>query len=311
MGDYVEYSEENKSEYHLSDDDFLYKERDGFYGLEKKKGVLDYALLYSAKGIHVIGDKDGFTKDIETITNGLYLYNCGINAESGDDCIYVECGNVVMNNSNCSLYSASDAIRTDGIISIIDSNYFVGGSYEGIEAGYIEINNSEVNIRSNDDCIEGSSYYNLEGFAIVKDSTILCISDADDGFDTTSKTLVINSKITLYGSYNGEGFDLDDDLIVYSGEIFTIASYGGEIYTNRSKQCMIVLSMSTKMAKGEKIFLKTKSGEVVFEGEALAPYGLAVFSSSKFRIGDEYDIYINDTLLFSVEITETIMRETV
>ncbi len=306
--EYVFNSDENKEKYKLSDKDFLYKGRDGFYGLEKNKGVLDYALLNSAKGMHVIGGKDDFNKNVETIIDGLYLYNCNLNVNSKDDCVYVEYGNAFIFNSKCLFNTLCDAIRTDGIIAIIDSIYEVEASYEGIEAGYIEISNSDINIKSNDDCIEGSSYYDLEGWAIVKDSTIQCISDADDGFDTTSETLVINSKITLFGSYNGEGFDLDKDLIVYSGEIFTIASYGGEIYTNRSKQSMIVLSMSAKMAKGDKILLKTKSGEVLFEGEALAPYGLAVFSSSIFKIGDEYDIYLNDRLLLCIEITGIITR---
>ncbi len=308
QGEYIEYSEENKQEYNLSDEDFIYNERDGYYGMEKNRGLLAYAIARSSKGLHIAAEEDSFNRRIEMVTNGIYLYSCCVNANTTDDCFGVTFGNIVLKQCKLTCETLGDAIRTDGILMIEDTEYEVVASYEGVEAGYIEIDSSTIKICSNDDCIEASSYYGFEGWAIVKSSSVMCISEADDGFDTQGDTLVIDSNITLYGSYHGEGFDLDSKLIVVSGEIFTMSSYGGEIYTNQSKQCMVELTLSTKLEKGELLSLKTKDNRIVFEGEALALYGLVVFSSELFSIGDEYDIFINNSFASSIVISGLITR---
>jgi len=306
FGAYIEYCEENMDFYGLSDSDFIFKKVSDKYGCTRDKGILQYALQKSCKGLFVAGDEEAFKQEqMHTILKGIYLYDCNIESDTIDDSIGVRFGNIVIRKGEHNLKSKTNTYRADGIFFEAEATININSAYEAVEAGLVEIGSGTITANTVDDCIESYTYYGKEGSTIIKGGIIFCQSALDDGFDVYRTLLVLGGDITAIGSNYGEGFDVDGEIVISAGEIYTEARYGVATYSNLSEQNVIVFNCSTSIATNKTIIIK-KDDMILKQTSTQINAGVVVISSLNIQANDVISIYIDDELRCQIDITKNI-----
>ena len=308
MSMFVENNVENKAKYNLIEDDFIFKKEVDVYG--KKVGVYhDYALLNSAKGIYVRGNKDIF---LET----PFYYNCyGILIEdskliidSYDDCIFSQFGYSSVRNSSLILNSKSNTMRADTVVSFYNSSLFSIYCYEGIESAQIQLFGSNVNIKSCDDSIESSSRYGLEENIIIDNGIINAYSIYDDGIDAVNYVYVKGGELYLFGAINGEGFDCDKGAIIDDGVVRLFSNHTRTLFADISKQPIIEFNSYPALLPENTNYTLLCGDKILLTKSVNFPLGNVVYSSKDLIIGEEYTIKVGSDYSTTFILDKQVVR---
>lgn len=132
------------------------------------------------------------------------------------------------------LDSSAKAIKADGVITISAGNITVSTTQDGSEGieskSKIYINGGNLEITTYDDCINATSYIEING------GTIFCSASNNDGIDSNGTLTINGGTVVSYGTnVPEEGLDCDSNTFKITGG--TVIGIGGASSTPTSSAC--------------------------------------------------------------------------
>lgn len=231
-----------------------------------------------------------------------------ISVNAADDSVHSN-GDVTVKNGTLALSSCDDGIHADETLVISGGKITVTKSYEALEGKNIEISGGEINVKAVDDGINaaGGDNGNMLGFNSNTEDYYISISggnitvNADgDGLDSNGTIALSGGFVVVYGpTDSGNGaIDYEKSFAVSGGELIALGSSGmAQAPGTLSQPC---LSIYADVSENSKIEVRDSSGNVVMSTTTPKKCGSLIFTSDKFKSGESYSIYANDTLLSTV-----------
>lgn len=231
-----------------------------------------------------------------------------INVTAADDSVHSN-GNVTVKSGTLNLSSCDDGIHADETLLISGGNITVSKSYEALEGKNIEISGGEINVKATDDGINagGGDNGSLLGFNSNTEDYYISISggnitvNADgDGLDSNGTIALSGGFVVVYGPTNsGNGaIDYQKSFAVSGGELIALGNSGmAQAPGTLSQPC---LSIYAEVSENSKIEVQDSSGNIVISTTTPKKCSSLIFTSDKFKSGESYSIYENDTLLSTV-----------
>ena len=231
-----------------------------------------------------------------------------INVTAADDSVHAN-GDVTVKSGTLNLSSCDDGIHADETLLISGGNITVSKSYEALEGKNIEISGGEINVKAADDGINaaGGDNGSLLGFNANTEDYYISISggnitvNADgDGLDSNGTIALSGGFVVVYGpTDSGNGaIDYEKSFAVSGGELIALGNSGmAQAPGTLSQPC---LSIYADVSENSKIEVRDSSGNVVMSTTTPKKCSSLIFTSDKFKSGESYSIYANDTLLSTV-----------
>lgn len=245
-----------------------------------------------------------------------------ITISSTDDSIHSN-GFIIINGGEFSLSTGDDGIHADTNIIINNGNIDITKSYEGIESGYIEINEGTINIVASDDGInvasknDQSSMENRPGMnnqnkvntnrKLIINGGNITVNASGDGLDSNGSIYIYGGNILVKGpTSNGDApLDFDGEMVIDGGNLISYGSSGMfESPSNSSKQNIIICSLNG--SSGDKITVKDSQENEIASYEAEKKYQIIVISNDSIKQGETYKVYVNDTQQAELEVNSNI-----
>lgn len=252
----------------------------------------------------------------------ITIQNGTITISSTDDSIHSN-GFIIINGGEFSLSTGDDGIHADTNIIINNGNIDITKSYEGIESGYIEINEGTINIVASDDGInvasknDQSSMENGPGMnnqnkananrKLIINGGNITVNASGDGLDSNGSIYIYGGNILVKGpTSNGDApLDFDGEMVIDGGNLISYGSSGMfESPSNSSKQNIIICSLNG--SSGDKITVKDSQENEIASFEAEKKYQIIVISNDNIKQGETYKIYVNDTQQAELEVNSNI-----
>ncbi len=231
-----------------------------------------------------------------------------INVTAADDSVHAN-GDVTVKSGTLNLSSCDDGIHADETLLISGGNITVSKSYEALEGKNIEISGGEINVKATDDGINaaGGDNGSILGFNANTEDYYISISggnitvNADgDGLDSNGTIALSGGYVVVYGpTDSGNGaIDYEKSFAVSGGEMIALGNSGmAQAPGTLSQPC---LSIYADVSENSKIEVRDSSGNVVMSTTTPKKCNSLIFTSDKFKSGESYKIYANDTLLSTV-----------
>ena len=247
-----------------------------------------------------------------TINNGEITIN------SEDDSIHSN-GTIKIKNGSITISSGDDGIHSDKDLTIDDGNITINQSYEGIEGANIYVNNGNISITSSDDGFnaaggDGSSqgrpgannsYDSDETYILKISGGTIYVNSSSDGLDSNNHIYISGGTIYVDGpTSNGNGpidyGDTASDIFeITGGELIAVGSSGMAVApTDSSTQTSILINLDTSYSG------KITFGDITYE--PTKNYQSILISSSKLKVGNSYDLKINNETIKSYSLDNTI-----
>jgi len=316
-GQFVIYSDENKTTYELVDDDFRYIKNGTSYSkvASDYNGNVNqmYALTQSCKGIKVgeIEYTNGEGEEVSVLDGDYLILIKGenvISINSTDDAIHTNSGNAIISNGTITINTFDDAITSDYLTQVEGGTIGIESSYEGIEGAYVKITSGTINIYSNDDGINAASDdEDIKEYIIISGGNITVTANGD-GVDSNGSVLISGGSLFVNGPTTGAdaGLDSETGIIINGGTVFASSSLGMvETPATNSTQYVLSYAQNSSM-QGMKLVIKDSNGNEVFSTTIQKESQMAIISTPEFELNGTYTIYGNDTEISSFTITSTI-----
>lgn len=245
-----------------------------------------------------------------------------ITVSSTDDSIHSN-GFIIINGGELSLSTGDDGIHADTNIIINNGNIDITKSYEGIESGYIEINEGTINIVASDDGInvasknDQTSMGNRPGMndqnkvnanrKLIINGGNITVNASGDGLDSNGSIYIYGGNILVKGpTSNGDApLDFDGEMVIDGGNLISYGSSGMfEFPSNSSKQNIIICSLNG--SSGDKITVKDSQENEIASFEAEKKYQIIIISNDSIKQGETYKVYVNDTQQAELEVNSNI-----
>ena len=231
-----------------------------------------------------------------------------INVKAADDSVHAN-GDVTVKSGTLALSSCDDGIHADETLLISGGKITVTKSYEALEGKNIEISGGEINVKATDDGINaaggdnGSALgfnANTEDYYISISGGNITVNAEGDGLDSNGTIALSGGFVVVYGpTDSGNGaIDYEKSFAVSGGEMIALGSSGmAQAPGTLSQPC---LSIYADVSEDSKIEVRDSSGSVVMSTTTPKKCSSLIFTSDKFKEGESYSIYSNDTLLSTV-----------
>ncbi|MCI7691977.1 MAG: carbohydrate-binding domain-containing protein [Oscillospiraceae bacterium] len=231
-----------------------------------------------------------------------------INVKAADDSVHAN-GDVTVKSGTLALSSCDDGIHADETLLISGGKITVTKSYEALEGKNIEISGGEINVKATDDGINaaggdnGSALgfnANTEDYYISISGGNITVNAGGDGLDSNGTIALSGGFVVVYGpTDSGNGaIDYEKSFAVSGGEMIALGSSGmTQAPGTLSQPC---LSIYADVSEDSKIEVRDSSGSVVMSTTTPKKCSSLIFTSDKFKEGESYSIYANDTLLSTV-----------
>lgn len=231
-----------------------------------------------------------------------------INVKAADDSVHAN-GDVTVKSGTLALSSCDDGIHADETLLISGGKITVTKSYEALEGKNIEISGGEINVKATDDGINaaGGDNGSFLGFNADSEDYYISISGGNitvnaggDGLDSNGTIALSGGFVVVYGpTDSGNGaIDYEKSFAVSGGEMIALGSSGmTQAPGTLSQPC---LSIYADVSEDSKIEVLDSSGSVVMSTTTPKKCSSLIFTSDKFKEGESYSIYANDTLLSTV-----------
>lgn len=231
---------------------------------------------------------------------------------AADDSVHSN-GGVTVETGSLMLSSCDDGIHADETLIIEGGAITISKSYEALEGKNIEISGGEINLTAADDGINAAGDDNGTEFGFDPDSEnyYLSISGGNitinaegDGLDSNGTVALSGGIVTVYGPTNGGNgaIDYQKSFAVSGGELTALgAAQMAQAPSTLSQPC---LSIYSNVSANSKIEVRDSAGNVIMSTTTPKSCGSLIFTSDKFKSGESYSIYANNTLLSTVAATD-------
>ena len=158
-----------------------------------------------------------------------------------------------------------------------DMNQMPDGGGEGSSSAVLTITGGEIRINAGGDGLDSNGTIAMSGGIVYVDGPVNDgngILDYDKTFEISGGTLI------------GAGS---------SGMLQTIS--------DSSSQAGLAVVFDSSQSAGTVVTVKDSAGKEVVSYEPSKSFTAVVLSDSEFEVGESYDIYLNDTLYKSIELT--------
>lgn len=268
----------------------------------------------------------GATLDIQAKQKGIQsdilvdIKSGTIQVNSIDDSIHSN-DTVMIQSGNITLTTEDDGVHADQILQIDSGVILIEDSYEGLEAKDIIINDGEVTINASDDGVnatdgstetlgrgdmmEGKTY----DFGLHINGGILSINSYGDGLDSNGNVWMTGGKLIISGPINnGNGsLDYNGTFEMTGGDLVAVGSSGMlQTPSQVSTINTMVIGFDSAMNAGVKIRITNETEETLVELLPEKAFESLIYSSIDLQVGKSYNVYINDELYTSIELTDTI-----
>ncbi|MCH5196961.1 MAG: carbohydrate-binding domain-containing protein [Oscillospiraceae bacterium] len=259
------------------------------------------------------GGSSSTTESVSESTKGLKaggditVYNAEtvLNITSADDAIHSN-ANVTISNGQFTLSSCDDGIHADELLTINNGTVTITKSYEGLEGKCIAINGGVIDLKAADDGINAAGGDNGDyfGFGGGSDEYYISITGGDitvnadgDGIDSNGTVAMSGGRLVVYGPTNNANAALDYErsFAMSGGELIALGSAGmAQTPSTLSQPCF---SVTSSVSAGSTIEVRAEDGTVIISTTTPKACQSLIFSSSSFKEGSAYGIYVDNTLL--------------
>ncbi len=221
-----------------------------------------------------------------------------IEVDSADDSVHSN-GNVLIVNGTLNLSTGDDGVHADGSLTVNGGSITISESYEGLEANAIDITDGEINLVTYDDGINASGDDRDSIYVSISGGNIT-INAGGDGLDSNGSVAVSGGRTVVFGPTDSanSALDYESSFAVSGGELYAFGSDGmAQAPSTLSQPC---LSIFADVSAGSRVSLKDSSGEELYACEVPKACRSLIFTNSRLKVGEEYSIYADDTLLSTV-----------
>ncbi len=242
-----------------------------------------------------------------TDTEGAIGFSAGGNIEitggevavsSTDDAFHTAEG-FTLSDGKVSIITGDDAVHANGDINVSGGVLDISDSHEGLEALNVTIGGGEVNINSDDDCIncaggsDSEDSPGQEGVCLtVSGGTLNAVSDGD-GLDSNGDILVSGGSV-----YISAGGSFDDSAIDFKGKAEitggTLVACGmaamDSSFAESSTQHSVNETLSEVVSGGKKLTVKDSSGNEVVTFTPANDWQSIVYSTPDMQAGESYTV---------------------
>ena len=235
-----------------------------------------------------------------------------ITVTAADDSVHSN-GDITVKNGSLSLSSCDDGIHADETLIIEGGKITISKSFEALEGKNIEISGGEIDLTSADDGINAAGGDNGAALGFDPDSENyylsisggnITINSEGDGLDSNGTVALSGGYVTVYGPTNGGNgaIDYEKSFAVSGGEMIALgAAQMAQAPSTLSQPC---LSIFSNVSADSKIEVRDSAGNVIMSTTTPKSCGSLIFTSDKFKSGESYSIYANNTLLSTVAATD-------
>jgi hypothetical protein len=244
-----------------------------------------------------------------TVTGGNFIVDSADDAFHSNDSLMIKDGTF-------KVATGDDGFHADHTLTINDGVIEITKCYEGIEAANLTINGAKlIKIYSTDDGLNAgggadgdkTDWAGKSGdyFILINGGTF-DIYALGDGIDANGNLTIAGGDIKVSGPSMGMqgAIDFDKTFLVNGGNLITA---GSSLEPSKdSEQPIILVSYETQRNSGDLISLKDSSGKTILSYTALTSFTASAFSSPELKVGSTFTLYINDTKLTDIKLTETV-----
>lgn len=316
QGIFVQYSEQNKTTYSLTNDDFRFTKNGTAYikvASDENRSISSlYALVQSAKGIKVGEieyDTDGDDIDDSVVLSSdysIYIKSGEFTINSSDDAIHSNSGNTFIKGGNFTINTNDDAITSDLLTQIDGGEIDIQSSYEGLEGAYVKISGGNLSIVSSDDGINSASDdENITEYIVITGGEIL-VNASGDGLDSNGSILISGGNVTVIGPTSGGDGALDSEtgIIVEGGTLIAYSSLGMvETPSTNSTQCVVSYGQNSQIASNTTITLKDSDNSEIVSFVTQKASGSIIISSPLLSNGKTYSLYVGNSKVSTFTIS--------
>lgn len=239
------------------------------------------------------------------ISGGIYT------VDSADDAIHSN-SEIDVTGGSFTLKTGDDGVHADNVLKVSGGELTVSQSYEGLEAGEINISGGNINITASDDGLNAAGGSDSSdksgpggGDPFASDSSKkLCISggklivNADgDGLDSNG-AIEISGGITLVSGPSNDGngsLDYGSNAKVTGGIVIATGSSGMAETFTESTQGVIMTDVTSQNANSS-IALCDEDGNVLLSYTPQKKYTNIVLSAPTIKNGGSYNIVCGGTV---------------
>ena len=244
-------------------------------------------------------------KDCLKVKDGTFTINStkdalkSNNEEEGRGYIYITGGTFNISTSDDAITAYHDLIIDGGEINITNS-------YEGLEASVITINDGNISIHSQDDCINAASKEDDSSTLKINGGTIYLNSEGD-GIDSNGDVYITGGTIFVEGPVSGgdAAFDYETAAYISGGDILMIgqSSMAEGFNEDGSSQVSLLYNMTSSYFEGSTLKILVND-EVLYDTTISKQFNSILVSSPSMEIGDVVTIQVNDdTYTYTLEST--------
>lgn len=256
--------------------------------------------LVTAGGINGTPNDDlsakGLKSDEDIIINGGE-----ITIETLDDAIHAD-QNATINGGTLTLSAIGKAVNIEYELVINGGTLNILTSDEGLEAGFITINDGYVNITALDDGInisEPDDIPNTSLYYLYIHGGVVVISAEGDGIDSNGSIEMTDGLVIVNGpTGSGDGaIDYDGIFDIHGGTLIAVGSAGMPAAPGQgSSQYSLLANFENALEAGTLVNLQSADGESLFTFAPTKTFQSVVFSSPQLREGNTYHLYYGGTV---------------
>ncbi len=313
-GTFVSYSEENKTTYELTNDDYKWNSSHKRVASDSIHSYTNmYALANSVKAIKVGPIKYEDTNPVEQeVTNGDYLISirglANVTLNSTDDAIHTNYGNVSIGSANLNITTSDDGIHADYNTVLENTSIVINDSYEGIEGQNVTIDGEATNIvvTSQDDGVNAASDYG-SSYTCNINNGYLRVKAGGDGLDANTTLNINGGTVIIEGPGSGNG-SLDADQINVKGGIVFACSNNGMIESGFSATQPTFIYNGSSLSANSVITITDSSDNALYTYTLKLSCSQIIFSHPDMKVGSTYTIFNGDNVVTDISMTSTLTR---
>lgn len=301
------------------------REQVGYQGMWKEEGFSGESTETESESSESESDSaKGIKAGIE-----LDILGGNFNIDSKDDALHSN-SMLVIEKGTMEIATGDDGIHSELELQIHDGTINITKSYEGLESVVIRIEGGDIELVASDDGINaaggaldngqteeqsqdggaaiggknrmvggnrgmGGMMESSTGYLYISGGNIVVKAEGD-GLDANTDGEMSGGYVVVYGPSNGGNGSLDygSTFEVTGGTLITAGSTGMAMApSSGTTQNTVFATLSTSGQSGATVQITTASGEVLEEFTPTTAFASIIFSNSRLKIGEEYNIVVN------------------